>query len=120
MLVLTRRQGESIRINDTVRITLLSSSERQIRVALETPRGRAVLNRPSGSTLLNESDINIWVVIVHGNVRFSIDAPRSVLIWREEIWLKMHEQVHVPATRQRKVSFDDLRNHKKKYFNDKG
>ncbi|MCW7553627.1 carbon storage regulator [Endozoicomonas gorgoniicola] len=98
MLVLTRRQGESIRINDTMRITLLSSSEKQIRVSLETPRGKAVLNRPSGSTLLNESDINIRVINVHGNVRFSIDAPRSVSIWREEIWLKMHEQVHVPSS----------------------
>ena len=103
MLVLTRRQGESIRIDDTMRLTLLSYSEKLIRVSLETPQGKAIINRRSGSMLLDESGIRIRVVNAFGNVRFSIDAPRSVSIWREEIWLKMHEQVHVPFSKRRKI-----------------
>ncbi len=37
MLVLTRKQGESIRIGDEIRITVLSTSASHVRLAVEAP-----------------------------------------------------------------------------------
>ena len=48
MLILTRRQGEVIVINDDIRVTVLG--------------------------------------IEGGSVRLGIEAPKSVEIWRQEIW----------------------------------
>lgn len=50
MLILTRRQGESIIIRDDIIVTVLG--------------------------------------IEGGSVRLGVDAPKSVEIWREEIWDK--------------------------------
>ena len=38
MLILTRRIGESIRINDDVSITILGSKNSQIRLGINAPR----------------------------------------------------------------------------------
>ena len=37
MLVLTRKQGETIRIGDAVRVTVLSASASHVRLAVEAP-----------------------------------------------------------------------------------
>lgn len=54
MLVLTRRPGESLRIGDDIRITV--------------------------------------VEIDGGNIKIGIDAPRSVSIYREEVYLRIKEE----------------------------
>ena len=38
MLVLTRRQGESVRIGPDVRVTVVASSGGQVRIAIDAPR----------------------------------------------------------------------------------
>ncbi|MCP5040193.1 MAG: carbon storage regulator CsrA [bacterium] len=37
MLVLTRRQGESLRIDEDIRITLVACSAGQVRIAIDAP-----------------------------------------------------------------------------------
>lgn len=39
MLVLTRKVGQSIRIGDDVRITVIKTSGQEVRLGLEGPRG---------------------------------------------------------------------------------
>ncbi len=43
MLVLTRRQGESIRIGSDVRITIVASSGGQVRLAIDAPTEVSIL-----------------------------------------------------------------------------
>lgn len=43
MLVLTRRQGESLRINDNIRITMVACSAGQVRVAIDAPESVEIL-----------------------------------------------------------------------------
>lgn len=42
MLILTRRPGETIRINDDVSITVLAVKGNQIRLGIEAPKGVSV------------------------------------------------------------------------------
>lgn len=42
MLILTRRPGETIRINDDVSITVLAVKGTQIRLGIEAPKGVSV------------------------------------------------------------------------------
>lgn len=37
MLVLTRRQGESVRIGQDIRVTIVASTGAQVRIAIEAP-----------------------------------------------------------------------------------
>lgn len=43
MLVLTRRQGESIRIGSDVRVTIVASSGGQVRIAIDAPMEVGIL-----------------------------------------------------------------------------
>ncbi len=43
MLVLTRRQGESLRIDEDIRITLVSCSKGHVRIAIDAPESVEVL-----------------------------------------------------------------------------
>lgn len=43
MLVLTRRQGESLRIDDNIRITMVACSAGQVRVAIDAPDNVEIL-----------------------------------------------------------------------------
>lgn len=43
MLVLTRRQGESIRIGSDVRVTIVTSSGGQVRIAIDAPMEVGIL-----------------------------------------------------------------------------
>lgn len=42
MLILTRRNGESLRIGDEVTVTILSTKGNQVRIGIEAPRHVAV------------------------------------------------------------------------------
>lgn len=42
MLILTRRQGESIIVGDNVRITVISVKGNQVRIGVEAPRSVSV------------------------------------------------------------------------------
>jgi len=42
MLILTRRQGESIRVGDDITITVLGSTNKQIRIGIDAPKDIAV------------------------------------------------------------------------------
>jgi|DEB0MinimDraft_4_1074332.scaffolds.fasta_scaffold21763_3 carbon storage regulator len=42
MLVLTRKRGEVIEIGDEIRITIVRTGERQIRVGIDAPRELAI------------------------------------------------------------------------------
>lgn len=43
MLVLTRRQGESLRIDENIRITLVACSAGQVRLAIDAPEHIEIL-----------------------------------------------------------------------------
>ncbi|WP_422134977.1 carbon storage regulator [Endozoicomonas sp. ALD040] len=95
MLILARKNGESIRINNTVRLTLQSHNEQQVKVLLESPKGKAILVRPVGKKLFSEGGVHISTTRSHqGMLRFAFRAPSHITIWREEIWLKMHQEEH--------------------------
>jgi carbon storage regulator len=51
-----------------------------------------VLERQPTESIVIDDNIVITVVRVKGNqVRFSIDAPEDVAVWREEIYDRLHE-----------------------------
>ena len=43
MLVLSRREGQSIQLGDQIRITILQRRGRQVRIAIEAPREMRIL-----------------------------------------------------------------------------
>ncbi len=43
MLVLTRRQGESLRIDENIRITMVACSAGQVRIAIDAPDSVEIL-----------------------------------------------------------------------------
>ncbi len=55
MLILTRKQGESITIGDDIRVTILDVKGKYVRVGIEAPRNLAV-HRQEISTI--EKDNN--------------------------------------------------------------
>lgn len=98
MLVLARKAGQSIRINDRIRLELLSYTEDYVRVSLETEQGKAIINRPMGKPVLDEPGIRIITSHSRGTVRFLIEADKRFVIWREEIWAQMNGQEYKPRT----------------------
>lgn len=95
MLILGRKDGQSIRINNNIRLKLLGHSREYIRVLLETGQSKAILNRPPGKPLFDEQGIYVSTSHSQGSiVRFAIRAPKEVGIWREELWLQMNGQAH--------------------------
>ena len=52
-----------------------------------------VLSRKVGESLRIGDDVEIMITEIKGDlVRMGIEAPRSVQIWRKEIWLSIVEQ----------------------------
>lgn len=52
-----------------------------------------VLTRKPGESLRIGDDIRITVVEIDGsNIKIGIDAPRSVSIYREEVYLRIKEE----------------------------
>ena len=67
-----------------------------------------VLSRKVGEALRIGDDIEIMITEIKGDlVRIGIEAPRSVQIWRKEIWLSIAEQ-NKQATADRAVSVPKL------------
>ena len=58
MLILTRRIGESIRINDDVSITILGSKNSQIRLGINAPREVEVHREEIYVKLLAQREVN--------------------------------------------------------------
>ena len=58
MLILTRRIGESIRINDDVSITILGSKNSQIRLGINAPKEVEVHREEIYVKLLAQREIN--------------------------------------------------------------
>ena len=55
MLILTRKQGESITIGDDIRVTILDVKGKYVRVGIEAPRNLAV-HRQEISPIEKEND----------------------------------------------------------------
>jgi carbon storage regulator len=56
--------------------------------------------RTSERLMIGDTPIIITIIDVRGNqVRLGIDAPHSVAVHREEIWLRLQEEKKADATR---------------------
>ncbi len=56
-----------------------------------------ILTRRIGETLIIGDDVNITVLGVKGNqVRLGINAPKDVTVHREEIYMRIQQEKHVP------------------------
>ena len=90
MLILQRKPGESIRIGNDVVLKVLAYTGTSVRVWMEAGKTRAVINRPVGKPISDEN--GLYIGTGHsptGQLRFMIEAPAEVSIWREELWQKI-------------------------------
>lgn len=55
MLIVTRKPGEAIRLNDEVRITVVRVSRDRVRLGIECPRDVVVTREPSIAEQAHES-----------------------------------------------------------------
>ncbi|WP_067519569.1 carbon storage regulator [Endozoicomonas ascidiicola] len=101
MLVLTRKTGEVIRINGSLSLKLLGFSNDYIHVSLSSSEERVLINRNHG-VLFNAAGLKVISKPRSNFVRFLIDAPKDVKIWREEIWLQMNGQEVACKPKQQK------------------
>lgn len=52
-----------------------------------------ILTRRLGETIIISDDISITVLAIKGgHVRFGINAPENIVIYREEIWKKIQAE----------------------------
>ncbi len=56
------------------------------------------LSRKAGETIVIGDDIRVTVMqVAGGSVRVGIEAPRSVPVYREELWLAVREENQAAA-----------------------
>lgn len=104
MLVLSRKKGESLRIGNRIRLTVLSFTLRSVKFSLEAGGRIAVINRFIGQTLFSDNKLTITTIPNYRNqVKVAIEAPKDVAIWREEIWLQMNSCIHEPGIKLKKA-----------------
>ena len=88
MLVLARRQGESLIIADDIKITVLIIYKTQIK--LEVNSEVVTVNLEESISIAD--DITIKLIKMDKNqVKLGIEAPADVSIKREEVYLKDQE-----------------------------
>jgi carbon storage regulator len=78
MLVLTRRNGQSIRIGDDIILTILESSRDQVRIGIRAPRSVGVHREEVYEEILvaNRSAANVDEdVTPEAQPRFVVDLP---------------------------------------------
>ncbi len=55
MLVLTRRQGESLRIDEDIRVTMVACSAGQVRIAIDAPESVEILREEVYERIVSEN-----------------------------------------------------------------
>lgn len=87
MLVLTRKLGESIIIGDDIKVTVLNISDDQIYLDVNIILESLTIHLQESISI--KDDIKITVVkIDKTQVKLGIDAPKNVIINREEVYKK--------------------------------
>ncbi len=60
-----------------------------------------VLSRHIGESVVIDGDIKIKIVSKHGGqVRIGIEAPKSILVYREEVYKKLRELKEAEKTKK--------------------
>ena len=84
MLVLTRREGESLLIGNDIRVTVLIIFEKRIKLQLKDLENKVITCR-LGATTPIRGDITVKIVdIDQKQVKLGIEAPKDLKIYREE------------------------------------
>jgi sRNA-binding carbon storage regulator CsrA len=84
MLVLTRREGESLLIGNDIRVTVLIIFEKRIKLQLKDLENKVITCR-LGATTPIRGDIAVKVVeIDQKQVKLGINAPESMKVDRNE------------------------------------
>jgi carbon storage regulator len=82
MLVLARRQGESLIIGDDIKITVLNIDENQIKLGVNDSDG-VIINLQESVSIRDDLKIKV-VKIISNQVKLGIIAPNMV-VKREEV-----------------------------------
>lgn len=93
-LAFTRRKGEKLHIGSHV-FVVKQLTERGIQAQLINGGQSTVFGMPFGSShTLPDIQTEIILARPHGarQVRMVVKAPRTVTIWRHEIWLRMQQE----------------------------
>lgn len=86
MLVLTRRQGESLRIGDNIKITVLNIDKKQIKLDVNDS-GSVIINIQERISIRDGITVKL-VRINKTQVKLGIEAPEDVTINREKVYKK--------------------------------
>ena len=85
MLVLTRREGQSLLIGNDIRVTVLIIFEKRIKLQLKDLENK-VITCHLGATTPIRGDIAVKVVdIDQKQVKLGIEAPKDMKIDRDEV-----------------------------------
>jgi sRNA-binding carbon storage regulator CsrA len=86
MLQITRRIGESLRIGESIRLTLFAiESGLRVRIAMER-KGSYTFSMDLNENVLLGSEVELTLLDINrGTARFGIDAPKAITIMREEL-----------------------------------
>ena len=95
MLVLARRQGESLIIGDDMKITVLNIGENLIKLGVNNSEG---ISLGLQETITIKDGIIVKVVkIDKTQIKLGIEAPEGVAIHREEVYKKDQEGNILPS-----------------------
>ena len=109
MLVLGRKTGGSIIIDDTITLTVVEIHDNGV-VTLNLKRDGGLLSKalyPNGKEMTKMTGQrfkickNVHITIrqndSYGDVRLGIEAPRNIEIWRSELYAKNKRQERITA-----------------------
>ena len=101
MLIVGRGVGESVIIDDSIRVTVVQIGSK-FHLAIDAPEGVSVtrINQSSsdirrlkerarrvGETVLIGDNVKVTILQTEsGLLRFAIDAPREISVYREELY----------------------------------
>ena len=108
MLIVGREVGQSVIIGDDIKVTvtqcgsklkLAIHAPKSIRVSPikqdpQTPRKLKKTDRKIGETMLIGENVRVAMIQTKsGLLRFAIDAPKEISIFREEIYKKQNKEL---------------------------
>jgi carbon storage regulator CsrA len=102
--VLQRNIGESIRIGDDIKLTLVWVEELQAGIVIDDPTGTHSMTLDWNEPRAISRDVSVSYTELRSptKIRIGIEAPKYIAVHRDEVWLAIKRQNRATAKAEAK------------------